>query len=186
MPFTHDTAEALDAAAWLVNSRQEPDTLTSIEQLAAFFDRFGYTGSRPTLADLEPVRAARPALRSLLTSERDAAVPLVNAILADARALPRLVRHGELDWHIHATSDDRPLAERVLVETAMAMIDVIREDETSRLATCASDGCEGVVFDQSRNRSRKYCSIACTNREAAAAYRARASAADEAPGEGGA
>lgn len=175
MPFTHDTSEALDAAVWLANSRQEPDALVSLEHLTAFFDRCGYTGARPSSLDVEPVRAIRGALRELLTSERDAAVPLVNDILADARALPRLVRHGELDWHIHATSDDRPLAERILVETAMAMIDVIREDETSRLATCASEGCEGVVFDQSRNRSRKYCSVACTNREAAAAYRARQS-----------
>lgn len=173
MPFTHDTAEALDAAAWLVNSRESPDTLSTLADLVDFFDRHEYTGRRPTAADLIEVRAARLSLRSLLIAERDAAVELVNGILADAQALPRLVRHGDLDWHIHATTDDRPLAERILVETAMAMIDVIRENETSRLATCASEGCEGVVFDQSRNRSRKYCSVACTNREAAAAYRAR-------------
>lgn len=180
MPFTHDTAEALDSAAWLVNSRKEPDTLTTLDALTAFFDHFGYTGSRPTARDLREVRAVRVPVRELLIADRDAAVPLVNAILEEAHALPRLVRHGAMDWHIHATSDDHPLAERILVETAMAMIDVIREDEMSRLATCASDGCEGVVFDRSRNRSRKYCTVACTNREAAAAYRARQSA-DETP-----
>lgn len=179
MPFTHDTAEALDAAAWLVNSRESPDSLSTLDELTSFFDRYEYTGSRPTRGDLRDLRAARVTLRELLIAERDAAVPLVNAILEDAHVLPRLVRHGATEWHIHATSDDRPLAERILVETAMAMVDVIREDETSRLATCASEGCEGVVFDQSRNRSRKYCSVECTNREAAAAYRARALAADE-------
>lgn len=178
MPFTHDTAEALDAAAWLVNSRQEPDTLTTLAEVVGFFDQFEYSGSRPTESDVTPLREARPRLRRLLTAERDAAVPLVNAILAEAQAVPRLVRHGDADWHIHATSDDRPLTERIEVETAMAMIDVIRENEMSRLATCASEGCEGVVFDQSRNRSRKYCSVSCTNREAAAAYRARQSADD--------
>ena len=180
MPFTHDTAEALDAAAWLVNSREDPDTLQTLEELTGFFDHFGYTGRRPTSRDLKDVRAVRLALRDLLIAERDAAVPLVNAILEESRALPRLVRHGATDWHIHATSDDHPLAERVLVETAMAMIDVIREDEMSRLATCAREGCKGVVFDRSRNRSRKYCTIACTNREAAAAYRARQSTDEDA------
>jgi len=179
MPFTHDTAEALDAAAWLANSRESPDTLSTMEQLKAFFDERGYTGSRPTASDLTELRAARPTLRELLIAGRDEAVPLVNAILEEAHVLPRLVRHGDSGWHIHATSDDRPLAERILVETAMAMVDVIRADETSRLATCAREGCEGVVFDQSRNRSRKYCSVECTNREAAAAYRARASEAGE-------
>ncbi len=178
MPFTHDTAEALDSAAWLVNSRQEPDSLTTLDDVIGFFELYKYSGTRPTERDLEPVRDVRQRLRALLTAERDDAVPLVNAILAEAHALPRLVRHGDSDWHIHATGDDRPLAERIEVETAMAMVDVIRSDELSRLATCASENCEGVVFDQSRNRSRKYCSIACTNREATAAYRARQSAED--------
>ena len=106
-------------------------------------------------------------------ADRDDAVTLVNAILAEQGAVPQLTRHGDTDWHIHATTDDRPIHERILVETAMAMIDVIRADETSRFGRCAAEDCDGVVIDLSRNRSRKYCSTACTNREAVAAYRAR-------------
>ena len=62
---------------------------------------------------------------------------------------------------------------RIIVETAMAMIDVIRADEMSRLGICADDDCEGLVLDLSRNRSRRFCSTACGNRNAVAAYRAR-------------
>ena len=94
-------------------------------------------------------------------------------MLAEARAVPRLVRHDALDWHIHAVDDDAPLADRILVETAMAMVDVIRADEMGRLGVCAADDCDGVVLDLSRNRSRRYCSTTCGNREAVAAYRAR-------------
>jgi predicted RNA-binding Zn ribbon-like protein len=61
----------------------------------------------------------------------------------------------------------------MLVETAMAMVDLIRLDELSRLALCADPDCDGVVLDLSRNRSRRFCSTACTNRAAAAAYRER-------------
>jgi predicted RNA-binding Zn ribbon-like protein len=100
-------------------------------------------------------------------------VEQVNRMLAEARALPRLVRHGDVDWHVHAVADDAPLATRITVETAMAMIDVIRADEMSRLSTCADDSCGGVVLDLSRNRSRRFCSTACGNRNAVAAYRAR-------------
>ena len=57
----------------------------------------------------------------------------------------------------------------------MAMIDVVRTDELDRLSRCADDTCEGVVIDLSRNRSRRYCSTACGNRNAVAAYRARQS-----------
>jgi predicted RNA-binding Zn ribbon-like protein len=59
------------------------------------------------------------------------------------------------------------------VEAAMAMIDVIRADEMSRLGVCADDDCEGIVLDLSRNRSRRFCSTTCGNRAAVAAYRAR-------------
>lgn len=173
MTFAHDTAEALEAAVFLANSELEPDTLTTLDELIAFFDTFGYTGDRPGASDLHPVRAIRPRLRALFQSTRDGAVPLVNEILAQKRAMPQVVRHGEMDWHIHATTDDRPLAERILVETAMAMIDVIRADEMQRFDRCAMEDCDGVVFDLSRNRSRKYCSTTCTNRAAQAAFRAR-------------
>ena len=36
-----------------------------------------------------------------------------------------------------------------------------------------ADDCADVVLDLSRNRSRRYCSTTCGNREAVAAYRAR-------------
>jgi predicted RNA-binding Zn ribbon-like protein len=94
-------------------------------------------------------------------------------MLAEADALPQLVRHDGLDWHIHAVPRDAPLARRVVVETAMAMVDVIRADELSRLSLCADDRCEGLVLDLSRNRSRRFCSRTCANRNAVAAYRAR-------------
>jgi predicted RNA-binding Zn ribbon-like protein len=172
--FTHDTEGALLAAVGLVNSAVDPDTMETVEQLNAFYDEHGYTGARPrTRSDLEAVRAIREPLRRLLTADRDAAVPLVNEILAEHRALPRLVRHDHLDWHIHAADDEGPFATRISVETAMAMVDVIRGDETSRLGICADDDCEGLVLDLSRNRSRRFCSTACGNRAAVAAYRAR-------------
>ena len=41
----------------------------------------------------------------------------------------------------------------------MAMVDVVRSDEMSRLAACADVGCVGVVLDLSRNRSRRFCSM---------------------------
>jgi predicted RNA-binding Zn ribbon-like protein len=174
MVFTHDSEVALQSAVELVNSAEEPDTLTTVAELDTFLRRWGYTGRRDgTRAELDAVRAARPRLRALLTSGRDEAVELLNGLLSEAALRPQLVRHDDQDWHLHAVADDDPLAERILVETVMAMIDVIRLDETSRLAVCADDTCEGLVLDLSRNRSRRYCSTTCGNRNAVAAYRAR-------------
>ncbi|CUR61534.1 conserved hypothetical protein [metagenome] len=175
MLFTDDTDAALQAAVALANSTDEAgQPLGSVDDLSAFLVGWSYTGRHDaTPAELDAVRRLRPALRELLLAERDEAAGIVNAMLADARALPQLQRHDHWDWHLHAVDPDRPLEERVVVETAMAMVDVIRADEMSRLTSCAADDCEDVVLDLSRNRSRRYCSTTCGNREAVAAYRAR-------------
>ncbi len=174
MVFPADTDSVLQAAVELANSALPPDTLTSVADLTEFVTRREYTGQVTGDADeLAQVRAIRPRLAQLLSSERDAAVGLVNAILTESAAVPQLVRHAPTDWHIHAVDPQAPLARRILVETAMAMIDVIRADETSRLSVCEDADCQGIVLDLTRNRSRRYCSTTCGNRNAAAAYRAR-------------
>ncbi|MDQ1603183.1 MAG: hypothetical protein QOE01_1028 [Actinomycetota bacterium] len=174
MVFAHDTECALQAAVTLVNSAVEPDTLTTVADLDRVWDEHAYTGRHDrTPEELETVRALRPRLRELLTAERDDAAAMVNQMLSQAQALPQLVRHDPLDWHFHAVPTEAPLDTRILVETAMAMTDVIRAEEMSRLGVCADDGCEGLVLDLSKNRSRRFCSTACGNRNAVAAYRAR-------------
>lgn len=179
MVFAHDTEMSLTAAVELVNTAAEPDTLRTVADLDAFYAGYEYTGRHErTRAELEEVRALRPRLRELFLAERDDAVTIVNAMLAEAGAVPQLVRHDPFDWHVHASSPDAPLVTRITVETAMAMIDVIRGDEMSRLSTCDDEDCEGIVLDLSRNRSKRFCSTTCGNRNAVAAYRARQAAGE--------
>lgn len=174
MSFTHDTVGALQSATELVNAVEPPVTLATVAELDAFFDRHGYTGRHDrTVAELDAVLALAPRLRTLLLAGRADVAPIVNAMLAEVGAVPRLVRHEHEDWHLHAVDDDAPLSHRILAETAMAMVDVVRSDQTSRLDVCADPACDGVVLDLSRNRSRRYCSATCTNRNAQAAHRAR-------------
>lgn len=174
MVFTHDTEESLQAAVVLVNAAEPPVSISTVADLDEFFAGQGYTGRHDsTQEELEQVLDLQPKLRELLTADRDSAAVLVNEMLDAAGAVPQLVRHPPADWHIHAVPSDAPLATRILVETAMAMVDVIRDDELSRLAVCADSDCEGIVLDLSRNRSRRYCSTTCSNRNAQAAHRAR-------------
>lgn len=174
MLFTDDTVEALRAAVHLVNSAEAPDSLVSAEDFERFLDAFPYTGRIDRDADeLSAMRALRPRLRRMLLAPRDDMVDGINEALRDVRFDAHVVRHDGADWHLHAVADDRPLAERVLAETAMALLDVVRAGEGSRLAVCADEDCQGVALDLSRNRSRRYCSTSCTNRNAVAAYRAR-------------
>lgn len=174
MIFTDDTEDALRAAVRLVNTAEDPDSLTDAADEEAFLAEFPYTGrlDRDT-AEIESLRRLRGRLRAMLTAPRDEMAAAVNDALGSARITPRLARHDAMDWHLHAVADDRPLAERVLVETAMALVDVIRADEGSRISVCADDTCDALALDLSRNRSKRYCSTTCANRNAVAAYRAR-------------
>src|SRR3954471_13308148 len=121
--FAHDTEIALNAAAALVNTLgRDEDRLSDLRQLDAFVRDWGWTGSRRRdRRELDQVRALRPTLRRLWELDGDGVGALGHRLLADARALPQLVRHDEWDYHLHATSPQAPLADRMAVEAAMAM-----------------------------------------------------------------
>ncbi|BDV30496.1 CGNR zinc finger domain-containing protein [Microbacterium terricola] len=178
MVFIRDTQRALAATVDLVNTLpgvDDADTLQTLDDFDAYLRANPYTGRiRRDRAELEAVRSIRPRLRELWTVDRVAAVDLVNEMLRDGRALPQLVIHDEYDWHIHATSDEAPLATRILVEAAMAFVDVIRSDEYGRVRICAADDCDSVYVDYSRNGSKRYCDTGnCGNRMNVNAYRER-------------
>lgn len=174
MGFTYDTSVALKAAVALANSAHAPDSLTKISELREYIKEFGYTGRIDRdKAELERVRSIRPRLQRLLTPSREEMALRVNEEFAQISLTPRLVSHEHLDWHLHGIEDDKPLEERIMVETLMALVDFIRWREPDRIAYCADETCEKIVLDLSRNRSRIYCSKLCANRNAVAAYRAR-------------
>jgi predicted RNA-binding Zn ribbon-like protein len=132
------------------------------------------------LAELRAVRALRPRLRRIWEADEDEVVEIVNTLLREANALPQLVRHDEWPFHLHATPSEAPLADRMAVEAAMGMVDVVREGELGRLRICAFPNCDNVLVDLSKNRSKRYCDAGCGNRAAVNAYRARRAAQSEA------
>jgi predicted RNA-binding Zn ribbon-like protein len=177
MLFTHDTELALTEAAELVNTAttDDGDQLTTRAELNAFLRDHPFSGvRRGTDEELAEVRRLRDRLRQLWdVTDRDEVAGLINALLADADAAPYLSKHDELDWHLHVTRPDAPLADRIGAEAAMGFLDLVREDELGRLRRCGADDCDDVYVDLSRNSSRQFCSVTCGNRTAAAAYRAR-------------
>ena len=178
MLFAHDTEVSLAGMVALVNTQvnAEGDTedLPDVAALEEFVRTWGWTGERRgDRAELDAVRALRPRLRRLWELDEDELVGELNQLLREARALPQLVKHDEWNYHLHATPPDAPLATRMAVEAAMAMIDVVRSGELGRLRTCEFPTCNDVVIDLSKNRSKRFCDGGCGNRAAVAAYRAR-------------
>ena len=182
MHFAPDSEDVLEFTVALVNtaagaSRSGTEELATIEQLADFITLHRYTGRIDhSPAELAEVHETRERLRRTWLMHRDAAAAEVNDMLRAASALPSLVRHDEFDWHLHATAPDAPLAERIRVEVALALVDVIRSNESSRLRACGAPDCEGILLDVSRNGSKRYCSIRCGNRMNMVAFRERRAA----------
>jgi predicted RNA-binding Zn ribbon-like protein len=178
MLFSHDTELSLACAAALVNTgRNGREELPGVAALDRFADEWQWTGQRTRdQAELDAVRAIRQRVARLWDMTADEAADLVNALLRDANAMPQLVKHDGLDYHIHATRPDVPLADRMAVDIAMAFADVIRSGQMERLRVCAAADCDDVQVDLSKNRSRRFCSTTCANRVNVAAYRTRRSA----------
>lgn len=174
MTFAHDTEVALAGAAALVNTAEGRDGLPDVAALDRFVTEWGWTGElRHNDAELQAVRDLRPVLRRFWEADEAEVVRMINEILADAKALPQLVKHGDVPYHLHATPPAAPLQTRMAVEAAMAIVDLVRTEELSRLRICQAGDCQDVVVDLSKNRSKRFCDGGCGNRTAVAAYRAR-------------
>ncbi|HEU5222803.1 MAG TPA: CGNR zinc finger domain-containing protein [Candidatus Lumbricidophila sp.] len=179
MLFTHDTSYSLGFAAEWTNTAAgarlgQPELLATASELDRFVRQWTFSGRHDrTEHEAAEVRAARERVRPLWHLERDALADGVNAILTETNALPQLSRHDSYDWHIHAVALDSPMATRMLVEVAMALVDVVRADQADRLASCEATDCVALFFDASKNSSRRFCSTQCGNRMAVRLYRAR-------------
>lgn len=180
MVFAPDTEIALRTMVNLINTAANGrESLATVSDLDQFLEAERFTGSRAgDMAEVASVHELRGRLAALWTADEDTAVAGVNRLLREAKALPQLMKHDEWDWHLHATTREAPLAERMGTEAAMALADVIRSKEMDRLLVCEAEDCDAVVLDLSRNRSKRYCDTGnCANRAHVAAYRARRAAA---------
>ncbi|MBR7743699.1 CGNR zinc finger domain-containing protein [Phycicoccus sp. BSK3Z-2] len=182
MVFTHDTDLVLRHTAVLCNTApghgaSGEEDLPDLPAVLDWMEEWGWTGGVPDEeSDIAHLHRVRDRMRAVWVAPLEEQVAEVNALLAEGGALPRLVEHDDQGWHVHATDDDAPFADRVAVEVAMAMVDVIRLGERDRLQVCSADDCDDVYVDLSRNRSRKFCDGTCGTKANVAAYRARKAA----------
>lgn len=179
MLFSHDIEHSLDCVVDLVNTApcgSSDDLLDDLDALTSFVERqeVSEVGAL-TRTDLLAVQGLRPRLRAVFAagSDREAA-DLVNALVADSPVTPRLTDHDGYPWHIHYFAPGASLAEHLAVDGGMALAHVVSLGERERLRTCEAAGCDQVLVDLSRNRSRRYCDArTCGNRTHVAAYRQR-------------
>ena len=101
-----------------------------------------------------------------------AVVELLNGLLAEVALQPHISDHG-LGPHLHYGEPGAGLVDRVRANTAFGLALVVCEHGADRLGRCAAADCDRVHADVQRGPRRRYCSRACQNRSAVAAFRAR-------------
>lgn len=181
MDFGHYTDEPVTMAMDLVNTLEE---YSGEENLAAPGDVLDFLkehaehwADAPTKVrdkDLHEIRALRSRLREVFTTpDEESAAGLLNEILADVSATPRVSVHAGAEPHLHFEPMDSSPARWLGAVTAMGLSIVLIEDGIERFGICGSSTCDDVFVDTSRNRSRRHCSDTCTTRENVAAYRER-------------
>lgn len=173
LPFPRELVRSLEFSAELCNRRRE-GLLTSAASLRELCSSWDFPGaSGVSRADAEATWAHVATIETLWDGDRDAVAALVNRIFGEAGASPHLVRHDGHDWHLHGLPAGAPIADAIVVDAAMAFVDLVRADDTARCKRCGDGRCERMFFDQSRNRSRRFCSTTCQSRTNVAAFRAR-------------
>jgi predicted RNA-binding Zn ribbon-like protein len=124
--------------------------------------------------DVERARGVREALRSLLLANNgealdSTAVGTLNAAADESHLRVQFAPDGHADLVPDESGVPGALS-RILAVSYTAMHD----DTWHRLKACRFDTCQWAFYDNSKNRSRAWCSMkVCGNRAKARAYRER-------------
>jgi len=124
------------------------------------------------------------ALSGLLPSLRAAVAAVAAAPVTDAGPVSALLERfppmiyisdhdGEDGHHLHFAPDGEEPLVWLGRSCSAALAHVICGDPSVTVGRCQADGCGRFYVDDSRNRSRRFCSNTCASRTTVAAHRAR-------------
>ncbi|RPI25787.1 MAG: zf-CGNR multi-domain protein [Actinobacteria bacterium] len=181
MDFSHYSDRPARVAVDLVNTLNPVsgrDALATPEDVAGFIDDelgdWDEVTFIPTERHLHEARALRSRLRGVWEArDENEAADILNHILADVSATPSVSIHGKAGPHLHFEPRTGGPIKWLGAVTAMGLSVALIEGGWERFGICASESCDDVYIDHSKNRSRRHCSDTCTTRESVAAYRRR-------------
>lgn len=141
---------------------------------------FGMTMDFPTAPeDHGQVRDVIDRWLLVVDSPGDAArARLLNEMLADATAYPRLTDHNDEGWHLHYRDEGTSLPHVLLAVISVGTALHLTTRGMHRIRRCEAgsvpgDPCRDVVVDVTRNGRQRYCSVRCANRAAVRRHRTR-------------
>jgi len=192
--FDVDTDRTLVAAADLVNTTAglrsatpSPDQLTTVAALKEYVsqrdEEMHWMPSGADRAQLDGVHVLRAKVQQIWGEspiEAEAPVTLLNELLSGVGL--KVGRGSDGEYRAEPVPASADLADVMTASVATAIQHLVVRDETARMRTCKGEGCDAVIIDLTRNRSRLFCDYGnCANRAHVRAYRARQAAQKNAP-----
>jgi predicted RNA-binding Zn ribbon-like protein len=173
---TNDLERAIEVLNTWDTFDSDPEQIDGPEIFVRFLRWIGHPelADGVTARDVEGFRALRGRLRAAFEADSESdAVAALNRILAEHPTVSELAQ-VDGGWRFqHRASRPKDVAAALAPECSIALLAAIRDRGWSRLGTCSAAPCTCVYVDQSRNRSRRYCSDACNDRVSQAAHRRR-------------
>lgn len=178
--FAEERGDKLQSYAALLGFAQQAGAVTPRQ--AKLLRRAAAAEPEAAAGALERARRLRDSLfRVFYARSRDERVPeadlaAFNAALGEALAHRRVVRNGEgftLDFERDAADLDAPLW-----AIAASAADLLTSDHCARMRVCSGEatGCTWLFVDESKNQSRRWCSMSeCGNRAKARRHYRRVS-----------
>jgi predicted RNA-binding Zn ribbon-like protein len=117
-------------------------------------------------------RRLRRVFEQLDAEDVDSAVAEINRMLELHPAHPHLAKEDGI-WRLHHHPGDADLVPMYTSICAEGLARMIGGGYASRFGVCEADGCDKVFFDNSKNGTRRFCSVTCQNRIKTAAFRSR-------------
>src|SRR5918995_5047476 len=175
---TTDLARAIEVLNTWDTFAPDPELIDGPNILGRFLRWIGHPelANDVTSSDVEGFRALRARLRMSFEASSEAdAVAHLNGVLAEHPTVSELAQVDGAWRFQHRPSHPNDIAAALAPECAIALLAAIRDRGWQRLGICSAAPCTCVYVDQSRNRSRRYCSDLCNDRISQAAHRRRAS-----------
>lgn len=180
MDYGSYTDASLRLMTELANSydprRDPPEQLADTKAVTKFLRRHRMLGPNTVgPGDVTELHQLRNRIRAVFEAadkaEYKAAAAELNGLLAGADVTPH-IDHTPAGWEIFFAPPDAPLARRVACDGGLGLM-MMMTDHVNRLKVCDATDCTNVFVDESRNRSRRWCSDRCSGRINVAAFRSR-------------
>ncbi|CAH0120873.1 MULTISPECIES: ABATE domain-containing protein [unclassified Paenibacillus] len=135
------------------------------------------------MAELKLLRfAMREMVKAIVRGQEPEleALELLNRMMARGPVIRRIVRTDER-FRLEQTAERADWA-HTMAEIAASFARTLAEGETSRIRICDNPDCKWIYYDDTRNRSKRYCDDkACGNLLKVRRFRARQKASKEHP-----